>query len=292
MITNFKLLLQFSCFLLILILSFTCYAAEEPPKIGNFALPASQQPGNLIGFGQNILEKNQLQSFLLAEYFVGKQEYSIDIVPSITYGITDNFSVVFEAPMTPRLKENNHHSSGLEDISLQLEYAFFNKSTCNYEDEATIVAGSFFPSGCPNKTPPTGAGAMSYFLGLTYSRMTPDWIWFTAHGMNLKSSHHGTRFGNQFLYQFGLGRNICNIDSEWIFAWVAEVDGTFSQKNKILSETDPDSGGNIIYLTPSLWLSSEKLMLQAGVGFPIAQRLNGTQNRNQYLLVVNLGWTF
>ena len=30
---------------------------KQPPPMGNFALPISQQPGPLIGFGQNIISK-------------------------------------------------------------------------------------------------------------------------------------------------------------------------------------------------------------------------------------------
>ena len=44
---------------------------EAPPKIGNFKLPTSQQPAALFGFGGNIIDKGEIQTFLFADGFFG-----------------------------------------------------------------------------------------------------------------------------------------------------------------------------------------------------------------------------
>jgi hypothetical protein len=102
---------------------------------------------------------------------------------------------------------------------------------------------------------------------------------------------HRTQFGNQFLYQFGFGRNIAN-SQRWIFAWAVEVDGNFSERNKIHGEKDPNSGGNVIYLTPSLWASSREWIAQLGLGYAVQQNLFGRQKRNDYLAAFNFTRTF
>src|SRR5579885_2824909 len=64
----------------------------DPPDTGNFLLSTSEQPGPLIGFGENIIDKNQWQYFFQADEIEGDGKYSIEAVPSILYGITDRFS--------------------------------------------------------------------------------------------------------------------------------------------------------------------------------------------------------
>lgn len=298
-------LLNANCFVLVLFVLFMLFsslvdAKEEPPKIGNFALETYLAPGAFISFGQNIVNKGEWVGYVSADDYVGKHQYLIDIVPSLLYGITENTSLYLQLPFTPKYKELDEHSSGLEDAVAQFEYAFMNKTTCEYEDLATVVMASIFPTGCDNKYPPTGTGDMSYFLGVTYSRTFVDWLWLTSFGVNLRSSHRRTRYGNLFLYQVGIGKNICYTQSEWIVNWLLELDGTYAQKNKMrdLVDVDPrgvdrDSGGNVIYLIPSIWLSNQKFMFQTGVGFPVGkQKLNGSQIKNRFLVAANFGWGF
>jgi hypothetical protein len=74
---------------------------------------------------------------------------------------------------------------------------------------------------------------------------------------------------------------------------MVEFDGTYSCRNKILGEIDPNSGGNIIYITPSLFISSKKsLVIQFGIGFPVHQHLYGNQNNKENLLEAKIFWTF
>lgn len=241
---------------------------EEPPKIGNFALPNSQQPGPLVSFGENIVDKGQVLLFLFADDFQGKEKCTIDIIPSLLYGITNDFSIFLNAPFTPLMRDGHHHSNGLEDFFTQLEYAFYNKKTHSYFDQATIVGNVTFPTGSIDKDPPTGFGSPSFFIGGTFNHMTVDWFVFTSHGGVFTTSNRGSKLGNQLLYQFGFGGNI-TYSKEWLYAWMVEIDGQYSWKNKIHGIVDPNSGGNVIFITPSLWISSKHLILQFGAGAPL-----------------------
>lgn len=265
---------------------------EEPPRIGNFALPLSQQLGPLVSFGQNIIKKNQTQIFFFANDTVGVDRYEVDVIPAFLYAFTDSSSIYFVVPIGVSLKNKNNYSSGLQDAAMQFEYAFYSKSTSEFVDSATFVTNMTFPTGSPDKQPPTGFGSPSFFLGATYSRTYVDWYGFTSHGVILTTSADDTKFGNQFFYQFGLARNILTIDSKWIFALMAEFDGTYFEKNLMHGMIDPNSGGNIALITPSLWISSKKLIFQGGVGFPLYQHWNGNQTNTKYLLITSLGWTF
>ncbi len=264
---------------------------ENPPPIGNLALPTSQQPAALFGFGGNIIDKGEIQIYFFADEFVGKQKITVDLIPGFLFGITDDWSIFFNTPFTPEIKDGRYRSRGFEDFFIQLEYAFYRIKTYFYTDQATVVANVTFPTGSIKATPPTGFGAPSIFLGATFYRTWIDWFVFTAHGAVLTTSDHRTKFGDQFLYQFGMGRNIASYTDN-IFAWMLEVDGQYNKRNRINGLIDPNSGGNTIYVTPSLWVSTKEMLIQFGVSLPINQNLFGKQTKFDYALNFNFAWSF
>lgn len=264
----------------------------KPPPIGNFILPTSQQPGPLLAFGENILEKGQFQLYLFADNFVGVNKHYQDLIPSFTYGITNRWSLFANQPIALSYKENGEESSGLEDTFLQFEYTYFNKDTYSYGEQGTVVGNITLPTGSSEVSPRTGYGAPAFFFGTTFNRAYTHWFGFVSPGTLQTSSKDNTKFGNQYYYQFGLGRNLFDIGTTWIIAAMVEMDGNYGEHDRIDGVTDPDSGGNIIYATPSLWISSTHIIIQLGGGVPITQHYFGDQTRQNYVLAANLGWTF
>lgn len=65
-----------------------------------------------------------------------------------------------------------------------------------------------------------------------------------------------------------------------------EFDGTQTEKNKIQGITDPNSGGNVIFVIPSIWLSSKQWIFQWGIGFPLVQNLNGHQDKSSIQSII------
>lgn len=53
---------------------------NEPPNLGNFALPTSQQPGPFFSFGQSLIDKNQIQFYVSPNYLYYKNENYLTIV--------------------------------------------------------------------------------------------------------------------------------------------------------------------------------------------------------------------
>ena len=264
---------------------------QDPFQTGNFALPGSQQPGPVFSFGQNIIDKNQTQLFVQADDYIGIQKHAIDVMPLVIYGISNNLSIMFALPYAPSYQIDHHHSADLEDAFAQLEYAIYKQQGKNYWDQATVVTSLSLPTGSALKNPPTGFGAPTLFVGATFSRMYSDWFVYVQPGVVLTTAHNNTRLGNQWLYEFGLGRNLFSVAAHWIVAVQAELDGTYANQNVIQGVTDTNSGGNVVYLTPSLFVSGQHLILQLGLGAPVTQHLYGNQTRNTWLAIANLGWT-
>lgn len=267
-------------------------AKQEPPKVGNFALPGSQQPGQFLSFGANILDKDEVQFQFATTFLHGISQYQTTMTPAYIYGYSDKTSMLLQLPVAVRYGSAGQHSSSLSDALLQFESSFYDFKNSYYEDQATMVTGIYLPTGNSGKMPATGTGSVGLFVGTTFTRTCIDWLYFTSVGMLWNTRNDEIKYGNQLFYQFGLGKNIFNIRSEWILAWILEMDGQFTERNQGQALKDSNTGGNVILLTPSFFVSSKSLIFQIGAGFPMVQTLNGTQAKNNYVLAAQLSFSF
>lgn len=266
----------------------------EQSPIGNFALRSAQIPGPLIAFGQNIFEKGNIQLLANFSWLTGNRRRYEDFFPTIIYGISDRSSILMAFPIAFDHKLKCDRSHGLQDFFMQFEYALYSKNTESMADQVTVVASFGFPTGSPFKSPSLGFGSPSFFLGLTANHLDFDWYAFASAGAILTTPFNcKSKFGNQILYQGGLGKNICYKSHKWIFNWLLEFDGIYKQHDKRKGIIDPNTGGHQIFLGPSLWFSTPNLIVQGGVSWTVIQHLFG-QDRNQdkYIVVASIGWTF
>lgn len=264
-----------------------------PLPIGNFSVPQATQIGPLVSFGQLIIGQDAFLPELTGTYIQETNGYDNVIAPSLLYGLRDDLSLFLLIPYTVDGRAGSSRSSGVNDIYVQLEYAPFTKNCPTYMMQTTIVGGVQFPTGSLLKSPPTGTGSSLYFLGATQCFLSFDWYAFVSAGVNLTTQHHNTRIGNSYLYQCGCARRIQKLSPcGWVFNLMVEFDGNYGEKNLIQGVTDPNSGGNIVYITPSLWLSSQRLLFQWGISLPLVQTLNGTQSQFKYAIDYNFGIAF
>lgn len=265
---------------------------DEPPHVGNFALPASQQAGPLVAFGQNMPEKGVFQLFLYGSQLKGTKRSFSEVIPLILYGITDRLSVFIELPVAVKFKEDQLISRGLSDLIVQFEGVTYIKETKTMVNEITFVGNMSFPTGSPNKQPATGSGSPRFLLGVTASHSDEAWYYFTSMGGVITTSHKDVKAGNQFLYQFGLSRNIAYKTDTWILNWMVEFDGIYEQRSKTAGIAQCNTGSNTLLLGPSLWFSTQKFIFQGGASVIVSDHVFGVQPKNQYIVAAYVGWTF
>lgn len=261
-------------------------------KEGNLALSTSQQPTPLFLYGQNIVDKGDIQGELYIDWHKGKNQTFIDILPGVLYGVNDRFSLFFITPITPKYQVNSYRSSGFEDFFIQGEYAALYKEKEQSTSMITIIGSLYLPTGSTKKNPATGFGSPSFFIGATASYLSVEWYAVVAPCALFTTSNSGTKSGNIFYYQGCLGRNIFGDPDGWILTGMIELFGIYQTASKINGILDPNSGSNITYVGPTLWSSSRKFFGQVGILFPAAQNYRGNQNKNTFLLAVDLGWRF
>lgn len=260
-------------------------------KEGNLSLPSSQQPGPLFSFGQNIIDQHDLLVYCYGDYLKATGQHFGEVIPALLYGINDHSSLFINVPVAVDFKAGRYRSSGIEDMIIFYEFAWHTKETVRANNQATVVAALQVPTGSAKKKPPTGAGSASFFLGLTASHLSIDWYTFASTGALITPSTHRTDDSSlNVLYQAGVGHNITTRPG-WIFSWLIELDGSWSNNSgRRGGRLTKSSGGTLVLLGPSLWISSKDVTLQIGIAGAIAQSSSITKDR--YYAAINLGWKF
>lgn len=291
-----------------LIVSAPTTFASEPPARGNFSLETSQQPGPFFSFGQNIIDKNQFIVWFNPSYLSSQTQIIWEGTPSLLYGITDSASILLTIPVALSYQNGKQKISGYGDIALDLEYAFYGSENSKYSDQATLIFSPTFPvsnlegvskmndpsqrtSGFSRKNAPSSFNAPSYFFGATYSRTSVDWYSYLAPGVLFIGKNDSIQQGSQYYYNLGLGRNIKSSEKKYILAGLFEISGQYSDKTKLLSQSVPNTGGNVIFATPSLWFSTPKTIVQVGISLPINQYWYGNQSNISYYASAIITWT-
>ena len=65
---------------------------------------------------------------------------------------------------------------------------------------------------------------------------------------------------------------------------VLELNGEWQAKQTISGTTDPNSGGNVVFLSPGMRIASNRWSGFVTVGLPIINDLNGLQSEQNYRL--------
>jgi hypothetical protein len=65
---------------------------------------------------------------------------------------------------------------------------------------------------------------------------------------------------------------------------VLELNGEWQAKQTINDETDPNSGGNVVFLSPGMRIASSRWSGFVSVGLPIINDLNGLQSEPTHRL--------
>lgn len=280
--------------LLIAIVSFfSCMARADQVQlpIGNFALPPSQWPGLLFGFGQSIIDANDVVFFdnLTIHHF--KKGHILFNEIALLYAPTDYFAILpsIYAPVDHKT-DSCHKSTGVGDITVQGEYALIKKESFDYYASATVVADMTFPTGSAKiNRPPTGLGSVSFFLGGTLYYVDFDWYMFTSIGNQFMTKHHGNKFGDILYYQAGIGYNLKHMKDK-ILVLLLEFDGYLLKHDILCNRVEPNTGSNTIFLGPTLFFSTPKWSMGIGMQAVAYQKLNGNQPKNNWFFGFRFNW--
>lgn len=265
-------------------------SGDDQLRLGNLALPTSQQPGPLFSFGQNIVDKNDFLLDDLVLQLRGKSGKNLlYFFNGFLYGVSDSCVLYCALPVN-RFQQNNLSTTGVGDIWIQGEYAFYEANEWTYTNQATIVGSLLLPSGSSLTLPPLGRGTVGVFLGATASHLGLDWYLFTSHGLMFNTSHQQNQ-GTVFYYEFGIGYNL-GYRPESILLGLLEINGILGPTENVNALRDKGRGGNVIFVGPSIFFSNERLIAQLGVQAPVLQQFSDIHPKNFYRIGFTFAWKF
>ncbi len=234
------------------------------------------------------------------------------------YGVTDDLTLGLRLPYVLRSgvhspsgepdDPDNHINhlgdpSGFGDVSLFGQYRFFH--TEDNLNHASLVVGLKTPTGATGvKTNQgdlfelhhqPGSGSWDPSFGLSFTRAMGQFsfdssVLYTIATQGAQDTNLGDVFDYNIAVSYAFGAPARNA----LFAtsnnapWTAvlELNGTRREHQKTLGVTDPNSGGDTLYISPGVRYSGGKNWNTAlSFGVPIVDNLNGYQTESDYRIV-------
>ena len=194
-------------------------------------------------------------------------------------------------------------NTGVSDIMLNLKYALWQRDARNQTTRLATFAGVKFPTGSTDATDDSGkllpaglqlgTGSWDFPLGLSFTRSTGRFGLNADVFYHINTKHDAVAFGDGFTYDLAVGYRLYPAQYETYREKVVnlylEVNGQINGKNEVQGETDKNSGGHTIFLSPGLqWVLLQNLLVEASVQLPIFEAFNGTQLGNQFTFSVGV----
>lgn len=303
------------------------FGSEAAGPIGT--IPTAPLPARTwsAGFRTEIVNFDRFSDSELADFAEAGEEdvHSIDRLINaslaLAYGITDDLTLSARLPYVDRQNiregeiedgdaEAHDHgdSNGIGDLSVLAQYRFLARQTV----DVSVIGGIKAPTG---KTDVKDGGEK---LETEFQPGTGSWDWLFGASASINFGRiglHGnvlynlttegsqnTEIGDAFFYNLGVVYSLSSGEGEahhghdhshlkWDI--MLELNGEYREKNEIDGEKEDNSGGDVIFLSPGIRISSsDKWSLFLSVGKSIYDDFNGRQTDVDSRLVGGIGFAF
>ena len=303
------------------------YGSEAAGPIGT--IPAAPLPAGTWsgGFRTELVEFDRFSNSELAEYADSGEEHvhSVDRLVnaslSLACGITNDFTLGVRLPYVDRqdiregeiedgeAEAHNHgDSSGVGDLSVLAQYRFLDGQAI----DASLIGGIKAPTGRTN------VRDQGIKLDTEFQPGTGSWDWLFGASASIHSGRlgvHGnvlynlttegsrdSEIGNAFFYNLGIVYSLSAADeavhhghdhSHLKWDLMLELNAEHRDNNEVNGEQDDNSGGEVIFLSPGIRVSSsDNWSLFVSLGKSIYDDFNGRQTDVDYRLVGGIGYAF
>lgn len=233
-------------------------------------------PNPLFSIGHNIQKKGHgfIRCFA---YRIKKSEERSSFVThnGLYYGITDTLTVNIRIPGLKYPKSPPLKSAGVGNVHLQGEWAFYNHFDKNCLSQATVVGTVRIPNSNVQVVTIDTAPSPNFLLGATTSNWSDTWHTYGDVAVNLMTTYKGSKLGNQFYYDLGVGRIVYSkkLDRGGLMyvELLIDINGTYSRPNTVNRQPDLLTGSIVTYLGPTFRFSLPNFVVLGGIQYPIGQ---------------------
>ncbi len=238
-----------------------------------------RQIGPLFCFGQNILDKDSIRLREVPYYFKNNQNSFAYTSHQAFYAPSDDMIVWMGFPTL--LKNVGFNKTGkLIAIRLETEYAYHHVVNPEKRVIVSVLGNSIIPTRFTTGNSPipyNDTGGISCYIATTAGRLTPAWYLYGSTGAQINPPYHHKKFGNMYRYEWIIGKGIPS--GSWNTYVMCEFSGIHLQRSRCADVTSFNSGGNIIYLGPSIISRSDHFYIWAGIQGAVLQGLHGNQQQ-------------
>jgi hypothetical protein len=293
-----------------------------PLEKGQLAFDLRQE---LVRF--NEFSDAELIRFAEQEREVHSMGWHLSTSLGVAYGVADDLTVGLHLPYIYRqgIREAHHEEgagvapevedhgapNGIGDLTLFGQYRFLHRPGSGLH--AALLLGLKAPTGVDDRRTTEGvrfetehqpgSGSWDPMLGLAVTRqmnrMSIDAnLLYTL----VTEGAQETDLGDAFLYNLALSWRLPEPGhahesgaphSHLALDLVLEANGESRAKQKIDGAKDPNSGGNLLYLSPGLRITAGGgLSAALSVGIPVWKDLNGEQSEPEYRTLLSVAAAF
>ncbi len=243
---------------------------------------------------------------------------------NLAYGVTDNFTLSVQLPYLNRsnVRENHLHrgeaeierlgdSQGIGDLTVLGQYRFFSHD----ESLAALLLGIKLPTGSTHKINATGerfdtefqpgSGSVDPLFGIAAKQ---SWgpnsltgsLLYTIATEGAQHTDLGDRFDYSLAYAYRIKGIVDSDESLGIGSGsgtavdlVLELNGTWRDQEKVDGETDPNSGVNVVYISPGISVTgAQGWFASLSAGIPVIKNVRGIQDDPGSRVFLSLGKSF
>jgi hypothetical protein len=274
----------------------------------------------------NVHDLRSIQAYAISYAYGVTNDFTVAV--TLPYVCRTGIREAEEDEATGELEvENFGPADGIGDLTLFGQYRFFNQR----HTELAALFGLVTPTGRTNAHTAEGGlfdaefqpgtGAWDPLLGLAWTHHEGKWSYDVNVLYTLATTGtQNTDLGDRFQYNFAVSYRLMSLGSgehpmfhgaerheegddghhhehghetsRPSLDLVLELNGEWHAEQVTNGISDPNSGGNTIFISPGLRLSQDKWSGFVSVGIPVVDDLNGIQSEPDVRVIAGATWLF
>ena len=225
-------------------------------------------------------------------------------VTALGYGISSNWALFVTLPyrnigldLDSGQQAISRQSSGLGDMSFFARYTAYQRDGAGQTLRIAPFAGLKTPTGAHQKKdrygllPPSvqsGSGSWDPFGGIVLTYQTLQYQFDGQVSYRINTEADGFEAGDlarlDGSLQYRLYPRSLSGGTPGFLYGVLEMNLVHQEKNRFRGNSDPDSGGTRLFVTPGIQYVTRRWILEAAIQLPLVQNLNGRALENESIL--------
>ncbi len=214
------------------------------------------------------------------------EDLTVTVLPVvIPYNVTTRLLVGGVFPYFNKELDTNTgsmSSSGFGDTKLFAKYVVHQIDRKQETIRFVVKSSVTLPTGDEDAEPALGDGTTDYSFGVVAGWIKPR-VSLTTEGVySLNTSRSGMNYGDSFAYNIALGYRLSpavyeRYPSPQVNVYL-ELNGITTKRDVLNSQSDKDTGGTTLLLSPGIqYVGGRKWLVEGSIQFPIVENLNGSQ---------------